>query len=307
MDITVLQVKPGLGLPSLSPDSLKLLTLFKLAQIPHQTAYCSFSNHEKLPTMMEGSTLISHDTVFDYVRKHHMQPLDSSLGSDQVAEVHAFATMVEEYGKDVMHFFWWLDDANYEQVTKRAFTADLAWPYNHIWASRERNRVREVLEARGVASSDAVLERYRQCLEALNQKLGSQQYLMGNVPTSVDASVFAYLCTHLSVELPNNKIHDTLVQFPRLLHYVNNIRSTYFNNFKDIPAQSRLPKAAPKRVPVKEETKTTPEEKERSVAARNFGWLMLASIVGYVVFSGVFQFGGDEDEEDDEGEYEDEE
>ncbi|KAJ3335738.1 hypothetical protein HDU91_002049 [Kappamyces sp. JEL0680] len=68
----------------------------------------------------------------------------------------------------------------------------------------------------------------RDCYIALANKLGDQLYLLGSIPTTLDAIAFSHLCLHSFPSMATPTLFSILVnEFPTLLAYVERCRPLF--------------------------------------------------------------------------------
>lgn len=73
-----------------------------------------------------------------------------------------------------------------------------------------------------------IYSKAQECLEAVSQRLGTQDYMFGHLPTSIDATLYAYLALIYIVPLPNCKLRFQGQSCSNLVKYVNRISKRYF-------------------------------------------------------------------------------
>jgi metaxin len=66
------------------------------------------------------------------------------------------------------------------------------------------------------------------CLTTLSTRLGDQEFFFGSHPTSLDATVYAYLAPLLKVPFPSPALQNYLKACPNLARFVVRITQRYF-------------------------------------------------------------------------------
>jgi glutathione S-transferase len=68
----------------------------------------------------------------------------------------------------------------------------------------------------------------RECLDAINEFMGDGPYLFGDLPSSYDATLFAFLSAlvHFPIQNPQVKIARG---YPKIVDYCNFMREKYFS------------------------------------------------------------------------------
>lgn len=79
-------------------------------------------------------------------------------------------------------------------------------------------------------------------MNTLSARLGDRNFLFGDSPRSLDATLFAYLAPLLKTPFPDSILQNHLKGYPNLIKYVDRILRQYYpnclkgnNNTKNIP------------------------------------------------------------------------
>jgi glutathione S-transferase len=156
--------------------------------------------------------------------------LDGHLTDYQKAISHAVGIMLED------HLYWailysrWMDD-NWPKL-KQYFFASLPPLVNKIVPTMIQNRMKTALEGQGMGrhSPEEIYELALTDLRALSDILGDQPYLMGDKPSSVDATMFAFTCNIVNVPLAS-PMKEYVQRSPRLMAYNQRMGERLFPDF----------------------------------------------------------------------------
>jgi glutathione S-transferase len=96
-----------------------------------------------------------------------------------------------------------------------------------LFAARRKMSAACVLQGVGRYSQDEVAALARREVDNLSTLLGEQPYFMGDRPSSVDATVFAYIAITLWAPLPK-ALKAAIAAKPNLVAYCELMRSRYF-------------------------------------------------------------------------------
>ena len=95
---------------------------------------------------------------------------------------------------------------------------------------------------------------------------GTKPYLLGNEPSTVDCSLFAFLCQVLFCMAEDNALHAAITEkHMNLKYYVDRVRSNFWKDWDELLAkegEDKKNKEAKEDDKAKEDEKETEEEKE---------------------------------------------
>lgn len=217
------------GLPSGSPFCTKLETYLKLANIPYKTVITYDPRpapKQKLPYIKDGEKLIPDSSlIINYLKNTYGDKLDQDLSPEQKAIALGIQRLCEE------HLFWfivydrWVDDKGWE-ITKPAFFSKLGFPLRLFLPSLIRKDQAKACLKQGVGRFTEE-ERFllgKQNIDAIVELLGHKNYFFGDKPSSIDATVWAFMTSILNTPVPS-----------KLREYANNIQ-----NLKNYDARMKV-------------------------------------------------------------------
>mmetsp|Transcript_38516 Transcript_38516/g.94748 ORF Transcript_38516/g.94748 Transcript_38516/m.94748 type:complete len:314 (-) Transcript_38516:362-1303(-) len=287
---------PAWGLPTFHPECLKVQAYMRLAGvrfISDQSTSAAMASYDT-PVMVvdDEHVFTGSDEIIQHLRTEGSD-LDSTLGQQDRAEVFAFASMVEGQLLSAMLYDWWMVDDNYYQVIKPVYAAAAAFPASILlpWSISRRMKGRL-----GHPTADDGELLYRQaaaCYSALAARLGTQPFFFGELPSTLDAVVFAHLATHLHAPMPSPARLSSMIQkHSNLVHFVERINTRYMGVSLGVFARR-----APEEIPDKgkdgdsnaksaasKKVIRTPKEKARRRRARDFVAFGVILTVGFILF-----------------------
>ena len=166
---------------------------------------------------------------------------DTRLNDAQRADSMAFTSLIEETLNAAILYTLWEEEDNYEAAVRPALATMLPLPLCLYLPWSLRRRVHSQLARRRCLGKEATYRAGEKALAALSTRLGSRNFFHGDaVPTSVDASAFAYLSTVLRCPLPVDRLRAAVRGHENLVTFCERISSRYFGG--SVPL---LPPAAP--------------------------------------------------------------
>jgi glutathione S-transferase len=233
----------GTNTPDISPFVVKLETWLRMSGISYETRTGSRREmpKAKLPSArVDGHLIADSSFIIAYLQQRDPCALrDTHLSAVQQAQAEAIKAMVESQLYFAGFYFRWCVDANFARY--RPLLLDYAkrsipgWQrpllpvLGHVALSLvRRQKVRQVWD-QGMArhNADEVTVIGRSGLQALATLLGQQAYLFGDVPSSVDASVYGQLHALIKHPFPS-PLQDFALAQPELMAYHDRIAQRYW-------------------------------------------------------------------------------
>ncbi|MFZ2314702.1 MAG: glutathione S-transferase family protein [Gammaproteobacteria bacterium] len=184
----------------------------------------------KLPYIQDNDKIIS-DTSFiiDYLKKTYGDNLDNQLTDQQKAEALSIQRLVEEHLYWVMVYSRWIDNRNWPTL-KKTFFGKMPPVLKSIIPYLVRKKVKRVLAAQGIGrhSEADIYALGIQDINALSVLLNNQPFFLGNQPTSLDASTFAFLLSILKAPI-ESPLKAHLEARQNLVAYCGRMWEKYYN------------------------------------------------------------------------------
>lgn len=184
------------GSPNFSPFCTKLETYLRMTGIEHEVRAGDprRAPKGKIPyASIDGEILGDSELILEQLRRTRGDALDAQLTDRERALGHAVRRMLEEGTYFVSMYQRWHDDRGYE-VLYPAFSALLPAALRVLVMPLIRGRARSTLRLQGTGrhSAEEVYAIGRRDLDALSTLLADQPYLLGDRPSSYDATVYAF-------------------------------------------------------------------------------------------------------------------
>ncbi|MFZ3066781.1 MAG: glutathione S-transferase family protein [Gammaproteobacteria bacterium] len=220
-------------LPNPSPFCMKLETYLRMTNQPFEIVKIvdvRKTPKGKLPYIQDNDKIIS-DTSFiiDYLKKTYGDNLDNQLTDQQKAEALSIQRLVEEHLYWVMVYSRWIDNRNWPTL-KKTFFGKMPPVLKSIIPYLVRKKVKRVLAAQGIGrhSEADIYALGIQDINALSVLLNNQPFFLGNQPTSLDASTFAFLLSILKAPI-ESPLKAHLEARQNLVAYCGRMWEKYYN------------------------------------------------------------------------------
>ncbi|KAH9494841.1 hypothetical protein Btru_017946 [Bulinus truncatus] len=226
--VILFQLERGPYAPSVSPFPLKLETYLKMSKIPYQNDFSStFSRKHKTPWMMyNGENIPDSQFCIEYLNKKLGIDHNKHLSKEEKSIAKAFQVMVDEHLYWTLVLFRWVFNKEQEIVKKYVVRS----PLMRLIVNR---LVKKQTYEQGVGrhSCEEVRHILMTDLQALADYLGDKPFLMGDLPSEVDCSVFAMLAQCLW----HGPEHKNLIPdcFPTLHQYCIRMKEKFWPDWDD--------------------------------------------------------------------------
>ncbi len=232
--IKLYQFDPAFGLPNASPFCMKLENYLRMAGLPFELVNNSNKNlmkapKGKLPFIEDSGKTVSDSThVIEYLKQTYGDTLDASLTAEQKAVSLAFQRMFEENLYWAVVYTRWMDEAGW-QKTREAFFGNMPAPLKWFVPLLGRRGLKKEMHGHGIGrhSAEEIYAIGKRDVTAIAEFLGNKTFFMGDNPTSIDATAYAFLANLLwaPVESP---ISRHVKQYPQIEAYCQRMKARYY-------------------------------------------------------------------------------
>lgn len=231
--ITLYQFRPAWGLPNASPFCMKIETYLRMVGLPYQVAKNADvrkAPKKKLPFIDDGGKLIADSGfIIDYLKATYGDPLDQALTPYEQAQGLAMRRLFEEHAYWAMVYDRWIAPQNWP-ATRRAFFGFLPLAVRSVIATLVRSKTRKKLYGHGMGlhSAAEIEELGKADLSAASAFLGNKAYFLGEQPTSLDATAYAFLAN--AVRAPfNSPLTLHARSLANVVAYCERMQQRYYN------------------------------------------------------------------------------
>lgn len=301
--------KGAWGLPSVDLDCLEIMTYAKFSGAPLQTRATNnpFKTPTgKLPVFRHGKTeLLDFEDISFYLKEKKNFSADFGITPKQQADVSAFSHLLREKLYPALLYTWWIDQKNYIELTRPWYSRALPLPLNYYYPGRFEREARKTIETLYENCEDmavieaAVFSTAENCLSVLSNRLGESEFFFGKHPTSLDATVYAYLAPLLKAPFVVPVLQNHLKSFPNLVKFVGRVTQRYFSDcINESESKSTHTFSSSKN----EGDEDFPHKRRNQILAGLFATFVMA---GYALITGLVQVTvKDSDSENQGNEYE---
>lgn len=225
------------GLPSVDLHCLEVMAYAKFSGAPLQTCVTNnpfWTPEGRLPVFKHGKQVLSSfPEISAYLKKKNFNA-DFGLTPKQCAEVVAYTQLLKGQLYLALQYVWWVDTKNYIELTRPWYAKALPFPCNYYYPGSYEREAKKHLEALYDQDDDPqaietfVYREAERCLNTLSVRLGDEDFFFGSHPTSLDATVYAYLAPLLKVPFPSPALQNHLKSTSNLVKFVVRITQRYF-------------------------------------------------------------------------------
>ena len=225
--ITLYTLPAAFDMVSVSPFCTKLEVYLRMRGLAYRAVFGDprAAPKKKMPYVEhDGRIIADSQHVVDVLETEAAaarpdESLDGWLSARERAESHFFRRALEEGFYFVTFYVRWLDEASWAKY------APVYYPYlpklaGSLVMALLRRDVRKTLAAQGTGrhTADEVHAFGKRDLDALAGVLGDRAYVMGDRPSTIDATAFAFLSSVLDFPVATPlttaiRAHDNLLGF----------------------------------------------------------------------------------------------
>jgi glutathione S-transferase len=234
--IKLYQFPTALGVPNLSPFCMKVEVWLRLAGLDYEIKWTPnprVGPKGKLPFIKDdGAVVADSQHIIEHLEKAHDVRLDANLTGEQKAIAHAFGHMLAEHTYFALLYHRWINPQSWP-VTRETFFGSLPPGVRHVAATVVQRKTRRDLNGHGLGrhSPEEIDRRAAQDLAAVAEYLNVKPYFMGDKPTGIDATVYAFLANMWEVEL-DTPLKHMVGRHKNLVAYCERMRARCFGEKK---------------------------------------------------------------------------
>lgn len=231
-DITLYQFPRMWGIPNPSPFCVKIETYLRMAGLDYKVAPngdLRKAPKGKFPYISDSERVIADSAfIVDYLVKTYGDRVDNHLSAREKAEAHAVGKMCEESLYWTALYSRWVEPQNWT-ILKADLFKMLPPLLRGIIPGIVRKRVFRDLRGQGYGrhNRDEVYSIGKKDLQALSDYLGEKDFIMGDKPSSIDATVFGMLINLLSIPV-ESPLKGYGLEMNNLNAYCERMKEKYF-------------------------------------------------------------------------------
>jgi len=217
---------------SMDIESLKIQTILLFSKYEFITMHCcepGMSPSGKLPFLInEEGELLSGRKLLEEISKFNSET-KQLLSEENESIEKAFSSLVDEKLTLAWLYNKWCDETNFKTLTLDEYHHLYPKPLSYILAYLEKRKIiKSMLTKKRVLKDEDIYLQAKMTLEAVSEKMSSNQFFFGERPTYLDATLFAHLHIILSTPSQQSELRRLVLQYENLVHYTKRIWKQYF-------------------------------------------------------------------------------
>ena len=230
--IRLYQFQPAFGLPNASPFCMKVENYLRMAGLPYEIA--PRASHfrapkGKLPYIEDNGKVVADSSfIIEYLKSAYGDTLDAKLTPLENAQAVALRRMMEENLYWLLVYARWVEPQGWE-ATKQEFFKPVPALLRGFVSSMARRGITRQMWGHGMGrhGAEEIYHIGRTDITALADFLCDKPYFMGEAPTSLDATAYAFLANIILVPL-DSVLKQHALKYPRLEAYCQRMRARYY-------------------------------------------------------------------------------
>lgn len=233
--ITLYQTPVAWGTPNLSPFCIKLESYLRMTGLEYQVKEADLRKAPKgkVPYVeIEGRLLADSQFIIEHLKRKHGDPLDEKLTPEQHAIGHTVRRMLEESTYWHIVYMRWVDEAGWRAYVPVLETM-LPVVLGNVMLPVLRRKMFKTLHAQGTGrhNLEEVQALGKADITALSTLMGNKPFLLGDSPSSYDATVYAFLVGVMAFPVDTDFKTHTLSQ-DNLVSFCARFKSRFFSTWK---------------------------------------------------------------------------
>lgn len=229
--ITLYQGPAAWGTPNASPFCAKLETWLRMAGLPYQVRPADRRSMPKgkIPYVdIDGRKMGDSQLIIEHLQRVHGDKLDAHLTPEARARGHVIRRMIEEGTFWPLVYTRWGEDEG-SAALRPIFLTFLPPVIGGTVFTLIRKRVLSTGRAQGTFrhSREEIYELGKADISALATLLGDHPFMLGAEPSSVDATVYAFVLGLLKFPADSPLKRHVEAQ-PNLVAYCERMRQRYY-------------------------------------------------------------------------------
>lgn len=232
--ITLHAFGPALGIVDPSPFVLKIDAFMRMADIEFESIgkmqNLQQSPKGKLPFITDDQQLVGDSFfILKHLKENHEIALDDHLTQEQLAQTHFISKTIEEHLYWCVVYFRWIYPKNWS-VVKKIFFGEMPFPLNKVVPIIAQKGVKKALHGHGLGrhSEQEILLIAQNHFDALSTFIADKKYCFGDKPSTLDATVYAFLAEILLVTI-DSPLSELAKKYTNLVDYCNRFKAEYYS------------------------------------------------------------------------------
>jgi glutathione S-transferase len=233
--IKLYQFPTAHGIENLSPFCMKAEVFLRLAGLPYEIKWTPNPGKGplgKLPFIrdVDGTVVADSENIIEYLTRTHELRLDAGLSPDEKAIGHAFQRMLSEHTYFALVYHRWINPKVWPTI-KATFFGPIPAPLRGALATYVQRKTLRDLKGHGLGrhSEEEINRRAAQDLAALGEHLNVKPYFMGDKPTSIDATIYAFIANMWEVQI-DTPLKAIVGKHKNLVAYCERMRARCFKD-----------------------------------------------------------------------------
>ncbi|KAG2692054.1 hypothetical protein I3843_08G033800 [Carya illinoinensis] len=223
-EYTLVARKPGFGLPTACPSCLPVYIYLKFAQLPFLLDFnCTYPDSDQIPYIESGDYVAYNNEnggVIESLKKDGIVDLDSEFCS--LPEWISTKAMVSSWLEDALMYELWVDGTSAEKI----YYNDLPWLIGKVLFLKQVHSVKQCLgitKDNDEQKEEEIYKRANIVYGALSTRLGEQNFIFENRPSSVDAIFLAHALLTLKALPETSVLRTKLLEHGNLVKYAEKL------------------------------------------------------------------------------------
>ncbi|XVF69952.1 hypothetical protein PTKIN_Ptkin11bG0122100 [Pterospermum kingtungense] len=226
-ELTLVATKPSFDLPTACPLCLPVFIFLKLAHVPFRLSFNSiFPDSDQIP-YVESGTYVAYNNknggVIECLKQDGIVDLDSEFQS--IPDWISIKAMINSWLADAMMYELWLGSGG--RSAYKIYYSDPPWPIGKVLFLKQVYVVKQrlgITKGNAEQREDEIYKRANIAYGALSTRLGEQNFLFDDRPSSLDATFLGHALVTLHALPDTSVLRSKLLEHDNIVRYAEKLK-----------------------------------------------------------------------------------
>lgn len=178
----------------------------------------------KLPLLVAGDADTFLIAGFEQICAYTRKSILADVSNEDESKTRIYIDLIKSVLTPIENYFCWIDENNYNSITKERYGFEAGFPLNKFLPFRKRLKIKRWLrEKEYLFNEEKIEDDLESCLNSLNCFVQERMEIGANQSTvninELDCLIYGHVKAILKISLPNNFMQATIQRYVNLLDF----------------------------------------------------------------------------------------